>query len=176
MSTRRATILPRFATDGQHRSTQSCCHNVFSFCRSVTVTNSCNEVTNSYFQTWDALLRPNFTFISPYTTLLESASGTIIQRRKEIIFNKFCIKGKCPRSFGQRIVVRNVQDIKIPFASALKLQSRLTWRMSSVCWTQFTRYSEYRDPSRRARKHINAEKIKSGTRDGGTNSDWHYSP
>ena len=35
MSASRATMLPRFATDGQHRRTQCCRHNVSSFCRGL---------------------------------------------------------------------------------------------------------------------------------------------
>ena len=36
-SARRATTLPRFATDGQHRKTQCCYHNVSSLCRGITL-------------------------------------------------------------------------------------------------------------------------------------------
>ena len=37
VSARRATMLPRFAPDGQHRRAQCCRHNVSSFCRRLSV-------------------------------------------------------------------------------------------------------------------------------------------
>ena len=41
MSARRATMLPRFARDGQHRRTQCCRHNVSSFCQGLILYLNC---------------------------------------------------------------------------------------------------------------------------------------
>ena len=59
VSARRATMLPRFATDGQHCRTQSCRHNVSSFCQGLKpLSNRCNMLAEHCCTQHVAFVRP----------------------------------------------------------------------------------------------------------------------
>ena len=95
VSARRATLLPRFATDGQHRRTQCCRHNVSSFCRGLRRCNCAPNWCKSTRMHWSGDRVPALLLLKP------TATTSLLRTTKD---KRACCSTSCPACAAVRHV------------------------------------------------------------------------